>query len=352
MALRFLTHVIQPLLLFPFLSFIAIQFIFGLSLYQNGLQAKLNAICDPTVGLASHPFRLPYTNRPDADKIICGMVSFFNALMDPSSRPLLAEVLTTAAVLSIIPFVEAAREKRSFLLRTPAAVGVLFQFASLGVIMPLYSLLLVITGTASRRPSPSTTDSKINQANAEALLFALLAGYVVPTVCMVVYDVPNATAIWQAFPLLMEFAQFAHRLIRPASRYVDSGHRTVMATFALLFVVSAAVHAAYVWPLLGDLELLTTIFAPSRVALDPAATSLTEGVGAFIRWDVVIGAGATMLATLWMASSVEQVFAIVLWHGLSTVVFGPGAAIAGVLLWREAELNGGTQVEKLQEKTQ
>ncbi|KAF9232749.1 hypothetical protein BU15DRAFT_80887 [Melanogaster broomeanus] len=95
--------------------------------------------------------------KPDADKIICGMVSFFHALMDPSSCPLLAEVLTMVAVLSIIPFVEAAREKWSFLLRTPAAVGVLFQFATLGVIMPLYPLLLVITGTASRRPSPSTT---------------------------------------------------------------------------------------------------------------------------------------------------------------------------------------------------
>ncbi|KAF9228790.1 hypothetical protein BS17DRAFT_772516 [Gyrodon lividus] len=271
--------------------------------------------------------------------------------MDPFYRPLLAELFTTLAVLSIIPFAEAARDKRPFVLRTPAAVGVLFQLATLGVIMPLYSLLFVVTGAASQRPGPTTT-SKINQANAEALLFALILGYIVPTLSMLAYEDPTVTAIWQTFPLLTELAQFAHRVIRPPSKYVDSGHRTVMATFALVFVASAAVHAAYVWPLLQDWALLRAMVVPSLGALDPAASSLTEGVVAFIKWDIVIGAGSIMLSTLWMANDIIQFLAIVLWYGVATVLLGPGAAIAGVLLWRETHLNGGSQVEKVQEKTQ
>ncbi|KIJ17068.1 hypothetical protein PAXINDRAFT_130597 [Paxillus involutus ATCC 200175] len=281
------------------------------------------------------------------------MVAFFHALMDPSYRPLVAELFTTLTVLTIIPFAEAARARRPFVLRGPAAVCMIFQLASLGVIMPLYSLLFVITGTASLRPGPFTTrGTKINQANAEALLFALVLGYIVPTLCMLVYEDPMVTAIWQVFPLLTEFSQFAHRVIRPPSKYIESGHRTVMATFGLVFVASAALHATYMWPLLGDWEALEVMVVPSLGALDPAATSLTEGVAAFMKWDIIIGAGSTMLSTLWMAGDLVQCLAIVLWYGVATVLIGPGAAIAGVLLWKEAKLNGGSQVEKVREKTQ
>ncbi|KAF9234480.1 hypothetical protein BU15DRAFT_65658 [Melanogaster broomeanus] len=306
-----------PLLVFPFLSFAAIKVIFGLSLKQNGLQAKINSICDPTFGLASHPFRLPYTNIPVIDANPLSMVAFFQDVMDPPYRPLFVELFVPVAVFSIVPYVEAAREKQSVILRIPAVFGVISQIASLAFSMPLYSLLLVITGTASQRPNPSTTDSKINQANAEALLFMLAVGYVVPTLCMSVYNDPTVTAVWQAFPLFMEFARFAYRLIRPASRYVDSGHRTVMAMFGILFVVSAAAHVAYVWPLLGNWEMFKMMFVPLPVALDPATTSLLEGVVALLKWDFIIGAGSIILATLWMANDVGQFYCIVLWNAVS-----------------------------------
>ncbi|KAF8841988.1 hypothetical protein BDN67DRAFT_430936 [Paxillus ammoniavirescens] len=351
MALKLLTHVL-PLLIFPFLSFKAIQFIFGLSFYQNGLQFKLNAICDPTTALASHPFRLAYTVTPEVDKFLCIMVAFFHILMDPFYRPLVAELFTTLAAVAIIMFAEAARDKRPFVLRTPTAVCLIFQFASFGVIMPLYSLLFVITGTASLRPGPLTTPgTKINQANAEALLFSFVLGYIVPTLCMLVYEDSMVTAIWQIFPLFIELSQFAYRVICPPSKRIESGHRTVMATFALVFVASAAVHVMYMWPLLGDWEALRVMVVPSLGALDPAATSLTEGVVEFIKWDFITAAGPTMLSTLWMASNFVQCLTVVLWYGIATVLLGPGTAIAGVLLWREERLNGGNQAEKVEEKT-
>ncbi|KIK92017.1 hypothetical protein PAXRUDRAFT_148219 [Paxillus rubicundulus Ve08.2h10] len=280
------------------------------------------------------------------------MVAFFHTLMDPFYRPLVAELFTTLAVLTIIPFAEAAREKRPFVLRGPAAVCIMFQLASLGVVMPLYSLLFVVTGAASLGSGPLTTPgTKVNQANAEALLFALVLGYVVPTLCMLVYEDPMLTAIWQVFPLLTELSQFAHRVIRPPSKYIESGHRTVMATFGLVFVASAAMHATYVWPFFGNWEGLRAMVVPSLGALDPTATSLAENVVAFLKWDFIIGAGSTMLSTLWMADDFVQCLAIVLWHGVATVLLGPGAAVAGVWLWREARLNGG-QVANVQKKTQ
>ncbi|KIJ60618.1 hypothetical protein HYDPIDRAFT_138813 [Hydnomerulius pinastri MD-312] len=349
MALRLITHGAIPVVVFPALSFAASQLIFGLTLYRGGLEAKLNAICDASSGIES--LTLDYTGMPDVDKVVCGMVGFFHALMDPTYRPLLAELAATMAVLSIIPFVEAAREKRSFFLRTPAAVGVIFQLLTLGVIMPLYSLLFIVTGAAGRKPGP-TSGAKINQANAEALLFALFVGYIIPTVCMIIFEDPIVTAIWQAFPLLMEVAQFVHRVIRPPSRYIESGYRTVQATFIFIFLASTAIHAFYVWPLLGDFETLREMFVPSVVAQNPATSSLSDGVAAFIKWDVIIGGGSTILSTAWMANGVLEFIAIILWHSVAIVLLGPGASIAGVLLWKEAKLNRGSQALKLEEKTE
>lgn len=281
------------------------------------------------------------------------MVVFFHALMDPAYRPLLAALFPALAVITLIPFLEAARDRRSFALRTPTAIGVLFQLASMGVVMPIYSLLFVITGTASTQPSTTRTPnppSKINQANAEALLFGLVLGYVLPTTLMLFLVRPFVTATWQGFPLLITFAIFVHKLIRPPSRYVQSGHSTIVATLAFTFVLSALLHAVYVWPVLTDSVALQTMFVPAVGVLDPATMSLTDGVLEFIKWDMILGVGSVILATFWMADSVLRLVGILVWYGVATIVLGPAAAIAGVLLWRERRLNGQSQAEKTSQK--
>ncbi|KAH0830260.1 hypothetical protein J3R83DRAFT_1624 [Lanmaoa asiatica] len=220
-----LSHVLFPLLVFPFLTFTAFYLILHQSLVQTGLQSKISAICGPD--LAPHPYRLAYTKNSKADELLCGMVVFFHALMDTVYHPLLAVLFPALGIVALIPFLEAARDRRSFALRMPTAVGVFFQLASMGGIMPIYSLLFVITGAASIRPSIiqiRNPPSKINQGNAEALLFGLLLGYIIPTALMLLLVRPPVTATWQGFPLLIAIAIFVHKVIRPPSRYVQSGH--------------------------------------------------------------------------------------------------------------------------------
>ena len=53
--------------------------------------------------------------------------------------------------------------------------------------------------------------------------------------------------------------------------------------------------------------------------------------------------GSNLLGTLWFASSAKQAALMVLWDLLASVVVGPGAAISGVLLWRERRLNGAPE---------
>ncbi|KAN0075501.1 hypothetical protein V8E55_011524 [Tylopilus felleus] len=353
--MKLLTHVLLPLLVFPVITFSAVYLILHQSLIQTGLEHHMSAICKPS--LAPNPYRLPYTNIPDADNVLCGMVVFFHALMDPAYNPLLAVLFPAVGVVGLIPFLEAARDHHPFALRMPTAIGVLFQLATMGVIMPFYSLLFVITYAASIQPSitpTSSSPSRINQANAEALFFGFLLGYVLPTTLMVLFVRPTVTAIWQGFPILFALTVFAHKVIRPPSRYIQSGHSTVVATLAFTFFLSALLHAVYVWPVLTDTAALRSMFLPVTAmdTFDPVTTSLTEGALQFIKWDIIIGVGSVMLATFWMADSVLSLVGILAWYAIASVAFGPAAAIAGVFLWRENRLNGQSRADKVPQKTE
>ncbi|KAG2366826.1 hypothetical protein BDR07DRAFT_1395206 [Suillus spraguei] len=262
---------------------------------------------------------------------MCALVALFHALLDPAYRPLVAELMTGLAAVTMILFVEAARENRSIFLRVPAVVGVLFQLFSFAVIMPIYYIAFILSGAAIGSPVKGRS-TKITQGSAEALLFALIAGYIIPTM-----RYTTATALWQGYPIIMALAQFVYLVIRP-SRDVESGYATIQAMYGLIFVTSAIFHIYYTWPLVFNIQEFQKVLV-SQLALSKRPLSLPEGVAAVIQWDAVFGIGSTFLMTFWFAQSVKEMVSLLVWHVLSSVVFGPGAAIAGVLLFREARLN-------------
>jgi len=69
--------------------------------------------------------------------------------------------------------------------------------------------------------------------------------------------------------------------------------------------------------------------------------SLLEAVAAVLQWDTVFAIlGSTFLVTFWFAQSAKDILLLfLLWHVVISIAFGPGAAITGVLLVREARLN-------------
>ncbi|OAX40517.1 hypothetical protein K503DRAFT_768522 [Rhizopogon vinicolor AM-OR11-026] len=326
------------------MSYIAMQIVFGRHMYESGTGLQLREFCDVPIGTEGYPLRLAYTGYPDLDFRMCALVALFHALLDPAYRPLVAELMTALAAVTMIPFVEAAREKRSIFLRMPAAVGILFQFFSFAFIMPLYYVALILTGAAISR-SVKGSGTKISQGNAEALLFALIVGYVIPTVCMVVFQHVTSTALWQGYPIIMALAQFAHLIIRPSSRHLKSGYATVQAMYAFIFVASAVLHMYYTWPLFFDIQQFQKVLVP-QLALSERLLSLPEGVAAVIQWDAVFGIGSTLLVSFWFAQSAKEIVLLFLWHVVISIALGPGAAIAGVLLVREARLNAQTVKDK------
>jgi hypothetical protein len=209
----------------------------------------------------------------------------------------------------------------------------IFQLCSSAVIMPTYWFAFALTGGTTRR------SDRINQGNAEAILFALVVGYVIPTVCMVVFEDPMVTAIWQFFPVYMKIAQWAHSKIRPPSRHTGSGYGTVQAMYLLIYVTSIYLHVAHIWPLFSSPALVQKFIIPPTTPLDPSSTSIGDGVAAFLKWDMAFTVGSTFLITLWFARSLIGLAMLILWLVSATFIMGPAAAIAVVMMWREATIN-------------
>lgn len=323
----------RMLAVFPFLTVAAVYIVMVRCLYGNGLAPKLHAVCSAPAEGASFPTRIAYTNIPTLDFHLCNIVTFYHGLMNTTFRPLLILICTTLSVIAIIPFVEATREHQSKRLKIPATVCMIFQFCSSAVIMPTYWFAFALTGGTTRR------SDRINQGNAEAILFALVVGYAIPTVCMVVFEDPVVTVIWQFFPLFMKTAQWAHSKIRPPSLHTGSGYGTVQAMYLLIYVTSVYLHVAHIWPLFNSPALVQKFIIPSITLLDPSAISVGEGVAAFLKWDMAFTAGSTFLITLWFARSLVGLVVLILWLVSATFIMGPTAAIAGVMMWREATIN-------------
>ena len=186
--------------------------------------------------------------------------------------------------------------------------------------------------------------ARINQANAEAALFAVLAGYVLPSPLMFALQDPIVTALWQPFAMWMWVAKAGHLFFRPPSRYHESGCWTVQATFIFTFILSAISHIAILWMTWGDLVLLKHLFVPPISPPDPATTSLTLAAHVVLHWDAAFTFFfPALVGTLWFASNVNKVVLIALWDVIASVIVGPGAAVSGVLIWREWTLNGAPE---------
>lgn len=335
----FVSGRLLPSAIFLACAAVAIQCLVIRGLIQSRIRNKLDVICDDPLEASSNPLRMAYTGNLEVDKVLCGMGVFYHTAMTPSYIPFFLEFTGVIAAMSLIPFAEAARDHRSSFLGNgvPGTVGMLAQLLGPGLVMPLYYLLFVTTGAADRKPG-SAGGAKINQGNAEALLFGLM-GCIIPTASMVLFQDPTVTAIWQLFPIIMEIAQFCHRIIRPPSRLTESGYYTVQATYATVLVASTAIHIQYVWPLLSNIDALKQLFLPSFGSSDPGAAPLLDGIFYFFKWDFTLSVVSTYFLPLWFTDDLLSCVVVIVWCIATTIVLGPGAAIASILMWREEKLN-------------
>jgi hypothetical protein len=219
-----------PAILFTSLAFGANYFLLG-HLVKSGGAALLSSQCPPNPG----PYSVRYVGIGSIDGLLCILVAFFQSSFDPTTFPFAADFLASWSGPVALTFIEAARSGRSTVLAFPAVLGLFYQTRGAGFTFPLFWLALILSGhTRLDRGS-----ARIDQARAEAALFAVLGGFVLPSVLMLILQDPVVTAAWQFFPAWMWALQATHLFIRPSSRHHTSGYWTVQATFIFTFITSA-----------------------------------------------------------------------------------------------------------------
>ena len=323
-----------PFIVFSLLGAVAYHFIFS-HLYQSSLHTAIAKAC--ASGLAEpSPYRLRYVGLDAIDSALCTFVAFFQtAINHQDSLAFATYFIGIGAPLIAVPAVEGWRAGRSRFIAYPVIFGVLFQIMTLGLTMPLYWLIFILAGGARSR-SLGPGNASISQAAAEAVVFGIIVGGVIPSVGMLVLNDPHVTAMWQPFPIYISLAQYIHLLFRPSSRYPQSGYQTIRGLYIATFIVCSSVHIATIWPILGgDPHALRRVFIPS-VTIHP--TTIEHAVHHLLKWDFTIAFASSILITLWLAESNRQLVLLAAWNAFAVPVFGPGAAMMGAFLWREASL--------------
>lgn len=314
-------------MLFPTLSALAARMIFG-NMKESGLEAEIKAQCLP-----GSQYYIEFSGVKVLDENICSLVAMFHAALTPSVYSFLVYFSATCGP-PVVAFIgiEACRKRSHFSLTYPIIFGISFQLATYGVTLPIYWLLFILTGAS--RPSKNA-DTKIARGDAGAIIFNLWMGWGIPTVAMLVLQDPWITALWQAVPLWASVAQRIHLTLQPSSK---SGYGFVKGLYIFCFLLASSLHLATVYPILHDVEALKAFFVPSVAALNQS-TPIELLVRDLLQWDMNIAMASSILATLWFARSFTQLVGVVVWNAVAIPVVGPGAAFAGVALWRESTLN-------------
>lgn len=255
----------------------------------------------------------------------------------PDAITFLTYFIGIGAPLGVIPAVEGWRIGRSWLIAYPVIFGLLGQVFTIGVTMPLYWFIFVLSGGADIGKSSEPGSARVTQAHAEAIIFGIVIGAIIPSVGMLLLEDPQVTAIWQPYPIYVSIAQLAHLAFRPASKHPESGYVTIRALYIGMFIISSSVHISTIWPLIKDLGVIQNTFLPSTV-VPHHATSMADRVLHFLKWDLTFGFAASILATLWFARSTRELIALMGWNAFAIPVLGPGAALTGAALWRESHL--------------
>ncbi|PPQ86860.1 hypothetical protein CVT25_012580 [Psilocybe cyanescens] len=301
-----------------------------------GMDLQLREHCLPSASSVPTTYRIDYTGFGGLDRALCPLVTFFHNIMEsPTSLSFLSYAIGISGPLITLPLLEAYRLGQSRFILYPVIWGLLSQIATVGIMFPLYWLAFILAeGTRVQRTSKVHS---FTQAEAEAIIFGVIIGAVVPSVAMLILGDAHVTAIWQLYPLYVSVAQLAHLQFRPSSKHSQSGIATMQALYLGLFIVSSSMHISTLWPIRNDFAAIKSLLLPSALALHPSK-DINNHLLDFLKWDVIIAYSATALALLWFANNVKQVVSILFWYAIAIPVVGFGAAVMGVAIWRDGIL--------------
>ncbi|KAJ5328481.1 hypothetical protein N7452_008871 [Penicillium brevicompactum] len=313
------------------------------------------------------PLRQVYTGLQPIDRILQSLVTVFLPTVANTSRPeqllqclyFLASILPILAILTI----EGYRPRNRWtLVASPALWGVLYQLRGIGLIAPIYFAISLFHSSSIAYFTPSSR--RVPVSIAQALLPALVIGFVIPTLMMFfpLHNTLNTRqifiALWQPAPLYVAvltevISRGLKRVgcskpVKSASHFDKSVNKDLphlRTVYAAVGGISACFHIALVlsWVVSGSSFITSALIPWDSFG---QVSNLADGVFVFFQNDFLLVATATML---WCLTSIWDMYRMgisnVSWRVglvglvLGCVVAGPGATAAAVWYWREDVLS-------------
>ena len=320
-----------------------------------GTGQLFGAHCFPSKGGGPLPFRIPYTGYENLDIILCLMVSFFvPATHDAPVWRYTLDLVGSLAV-ELTPFLLDAsalfRGNRVASVLFPLLLGLVYTFKGGAVVLPLYWLLSLIVLSVQRSAGiiPPLPDSVTSQATA----FAVLFGYILPSILMEIAPTPKNIALWVGFPATIALAQVAYYISAtfgfalPSPLQKLSSYEFIQLTYVVLGAFSTLTHI----PLLCGIIFTPNPFTAASDQLIPHMRrylyetkeefwrdGLRNEVKRFQQWDHIMIALATWLAGswTWAFTSVALASRVLIVSLFGSFLLGPGAVVAATFIVREA----------------
>jgi len=180
-------------------------------------------------------------------------------------------------------------------------------------------------------------------AEAEALIFGLAIGAVLPSVAIVVLNDPFTTWVWQFYPVCVALARAVYVLFRTSGAIQEEkanekagphSQKALRALYIACFLIASLTHIRFTWSLLlkSDWKMLADFLIPVRASKGAHPSRQTHN---FLKWDYALGYGSLSMALLWSARNFGQVVRMLLWYAIAIPAFGMGGAVMGILAWRD-----------------
>ncbi|CUA76050.1 hypothetical protein RSOLAG22IIIB_02057 [Rhizoctonia solani] len=331
---------ILAVFLLPCMSFYAARTLLGL--FRDNDRPSFNEWCQKG-GASMTPARLAYIGHDAFDFRMCVIVAFMREALDAGRAKFFSEFYATLGPSAIIPFIEMRRagHRTSVVLVSMLALGILYQFLSGAVILPLWWTIHLL--------SSGRNVVSLHPHYVEGTFIGYICGYLLVSIVLVASQTIAANVVWQAFPVSIVTIQTLYLMYQ---RYAhgdapECSYEVLQLIHITNFCWSTITHAYIVFQAMGSdtpLDALKHAYYPtfSPNSLSPSSSVAQQ----FLKWDIIFITGTTLFAGLWLLRGARPRLLSIGWFIIATLFFGGGAALSGIWIWREKVLEENWRVAK------